>query len=165
MAHDVARTIVDVAAAKDAQDLATMLQRRSFTLELFNEKETRFVELNFGFDGHGMVHASLRPCSQSAFDSMVIPESSLDALVRCACKVTYSYYHYAVHPMETIEEINNSLVGTGVMKGRLVLCRVAQKGRPLLQLGLGGISADEVHREIMTLVELAKAMQPAEQVV
>uniref|UniRef100_A0A383WKK9 Uncharacterized protein n=1 Tax=Tetradesmus obliquus TaxID=3088 RepID=A0A383WKK9_TETOB len=115
MAHHVARAILDLAAATDhAKDLETTLQCRSFKLEL--SANVLFAELAFAFDGCGMVHASLRPYENTAFSSMVVPESSLDFL-----------------------------------------------GRPLLALRIAARSAEEVHKEVMAVVELAKAMQPAAQ--
>lgn len=96
MAHDVARTIVSLAAADQAKDLATMLQRRSFTLELNSQRCSCFAVLNFGFDGRGMVHASLRRYGASAFSTMVVPEGSLEFLVDCAFKLG----NFWEHPME-----------------------------------------------------------------
>jgi hypothetical protein len=65
-----------------------MLQCRSFTLELFRLYPcVRFAQVNIGFDGRGMVHASLRRGREAALSSMVVPESSLDYLLGCAFKM------------------------------------------------------------------------------
>jgi hypothetical protein len=52
-------------------------------------------------------------------------------------------------------------VGTGICKGKLVLRRAPCKGRRLLELRLKAKSVEEMHKEVMAVVELAKAMQPA----
>jgi hypothetical protein len=161
MAHDVARAIIDLAAAEHAKDIATTLQRRSFKLELSN-RDFLFAELYFGFDGCGMVHARLRPRRVTAFSSMVVPESSLGFLVGCASKLEDTAWLGIKNPMEIWTVGNNgATASTGRFKGKLVLRRAPCKGRPLLELALSASSAEEMHKEVMAVVELAKAMQPA----
>jgi hypothetical protein len=163
MAHDVARAIIDVAAAEHAKDIATTLQRRSFTLELFRLYPcVRFAQVNISFDGLGMVHASLRRGMEAALSSMVVPESSLGYLVDCAFKM--GWCQVTGHPMGITRLRNSTMVSTGVFTGKLVLRPVSQKGRPLLDMVLRAGSAVEMHQEVMAVVELAKSMQPAEQV-
>lgn len=147
MAHHVARTIVDLAAADHAKDLATTLQRRSFTLELFRLYPcVRFAQVNISFDGGGMVHASLRRGTEAALSSMVVPESSLGYLVECAFKM--GWCQFTGHPMGITQLRNNTVVSTGVFRGKLVLRRASQKGRPLLGMVLRAGSAVEMHQEV-----------------
>jgi hypothetical protein len=162
MAHHVARAIVDLAEADHARDLATTLQRRSFKLELSN-RNCRFAELYFGFDGCGMVHARLGPYGVTAFSSMVVPESSLDFLVGCAPKLQVTPLLNSIrNPREVFKPSHDGTeVGTGFFKGKLVLRRAPCRGRALLHLMLSASSAEEVHKEVMAVVELVKAMQPA----
>jgi hypothetical protein len=56
-------------------------------LELHKSEGHCFAKMHFAFDGCGMVHVSMQPYAATAYNSMVMPESSLDFPVRCDFKL------------------------------------------------------------------------------